>query len=66
MTRICIHKHAFMKNPSHKSPRWLDHDDIIVRTIKKMRKLGSTLIEYTETETTPTVLLFENPRGKEI
>lgn len=50
MTKITIKKNASIRNPSHNGrlPGRLYHDDIVYRIIKKMRKIGSCLIEYDE------------------
>lgn len=67
MTTICIYKNACIRNPSHNGKRSLRlyHDDLVIRTIKTMRRKGSNLIEYDECDKIKTTMVFENRKGKQ-
>lgn len=57
---ITVYSHAAMKNPAHRPPYVLSHDDLVVRVIQKMRKLGDRLagVDF-DTKTKNTILMFE-------
>jgi hypothetical protein len=56
---IIIKSYASMKNKSHHGPKDLDKDEIIIRTIQKMRKLGDHLIRYNEDNCGNVIMIFE-------
>lgn len=60
MTTFKIKRLAFMKNPRHdEGIPVLNHDEIVIRIIEKMRRSGHHLISYLEYIDKPTIMQFK-------
>lgn len=55
MTIIKINKGAIMRKGRHV----YHHDDIIYKTLREMRRLSMTLVEYDESGSEQTILKFK-------